>query len=220
MTADAVVVLLIAALGSLIAAGIPFLVVESRWRWRWQEVEIGRLPVEAGQGVYRSGLATVPDQLRQAPALVRVAAFTCFLFGQMFVPGLLLGLFGLLFVGIGMVSIPGLIAASRLYAAGLALLRRDPKIAWFKAQRAVAWALWLNGVVFAVSVLIELSPLRATRLESGLGLLLFVNGYGLASVLQALLLKRAVERHEDALFAPSRAVQVSGAWYEVSRPAA
>jgi hypothetical protein len=214
-----VVTLLIVAVGLGLCAGIPLLISESRWRWRWQEIEAGRIPVDSAGGVYREG-ASVPQHLKTAPSLIKLAAYSCFLFGQMFVPGLFMGLFGLMALGVGVVSIPGLVTAAKLYSTGFALLRREPRVAFFKARSAVAWALWLNAIVFAGSVLIELMPFRATNLDGGLGVMLFINGYGLLSVAQALFLRHVVHRYEDALFASTRAVQVNGAWYELSRPAA
>jgi hypothetical protein len=46
------------------------------------------------------------------------------------------------------------------------------------------------------------TPLRPTTL-SGLSFTLFVDGYSVASILQALLLRRAIRVYEDALFATS-----------------
>jgi len=212
----AVVSLAIVLVGLLLAAAVPFLVSRARWRWRWREVETGRAPVLSGEvAPYRDG-GTVPVHLGGPPASVQLAAFTCFLFGQMFVPGLAMGLFGLLALGIGLVSIPGLITAAKLYATGFALLRREPRVAYVRAQSAAAWAIWLNVVIFAGSVLIELMPFRATQLDGGLGMMLFINVYGLVSVLQALYLKRVVARYEDELFAPTRLIRINGAWYQIA----
>jgi hypothetical protein len=165
---------------------------------------------EGGGGVYRVE-GTVPLFLTRAPALVRLAAFSCFLFGQMFVPGLLVGAFGLLAGGIGMVSIPGLITAAKLYRAGLALLRREPRAAWFAARNAAAWALWLNGTVFALSMVTAV--MAHTASVDFWAFIGFVNGYGLLSVLQALLLLAATRRHEDALFAPSQLTRLQRDYY-------
>ena len=56
-------------------------------------------------------------------------------------------------VSFGLVSIPGLITAAKIYSTGMALLRRSPREAYFKARNAAAWALWLNGIIAAGSVL-------------------------------------------------------------------
>jgi hypothetical protein len=197
--------MLLVPLGLLIAAGVPYLLVEPRWRWRWREVEAGHVAADdLGGGIYRAS-GTVPTYLRGAPAGVRWAAYTCLLLGQMFVPGLLVGAFGLLAGGIGMVSIPGLITAAKLYRAGLLLLRREPREAYFAARNAATWALWLNGLIMAASFALLLLPLRPTS-QAGIVLFLFVNGYGLLSIVQALWLLSATTKYEDALFAPSQLI--------------
>jgi hypothetical protein len=189
------------ALGLLALAAIPYFLVERRWRWRWREVATGEMDAFAdGGGAYRAG-GTVPVFLERAPATVRAAAFTSLLFGQMFVPGLLLGAIGLLAGGVGLVSIPGLITAAKLYRAGINLLKRQPREAYFGARNAAVWALWLNTIVFACSILIAVTPLHP-RGDEGWMLMAFVDGYGLLSILQALLVLRATDRWEDALFAP------------------
>jgi hypothetical protein len=187
---------------AVMLAGLPLFIMERRWRWRWNEVEVGRLPAHDAQVTPFRESGTVPDFMRRAPAQVRFTAFTCFLFGQMFIPGLAMGAFGLLAGGIGLVSIPGLITAAKIYATGLALLRRTPREAYFKARNAAAWALWLNGAIAAGSVLLTLTPLRPTHAYGWL-MLAGINFYGLLSMLQAWLMQATVSRYEDALFAPS-----------------
>jgi hypothetical protein len=200
---DGLVALLLVALGMLFCAALPYVLVESRWRWRWREVEAGRVQADgAGAGgIYRAG-GDVPRYLSEAPRVVRWAAFTSLLFGQMFIPGLLLGLSGLVMGGLGLVSIPGLITAAKLYRAGLALLRREPRVAWFRARDAANWALWLNGVILAGSLMMLAVLFRHLSPGALVGMA-FVNGYGLLSMLQALLVRHAVAVHEDALFAPT-----------------
>jgi hypothetical protein len=122
----------------------------------------------------------------------------------MFVPGIVMGLFGLVAGGLGFCSIPGLITAAKIYRAGLALLRRQPRLAYFRALDAAAWALWLNGVILAGSLVLLATPLRPNS-GAGLGLFAFVDGYGVVSIFQALLLRRAARVWEDALFADSKA---------------
>jgi hypothetical protein len=184
----------------LLAAVLPYFVVERGWRWRWREVEIGRLPVFSDGGLYRAG-GSVPDFLERAPQQVRAAAFSCLLFGQMFIPGLFLGAFGLVAGGLGVVSIPGLITAAKLYGAGLALLRREPHAAYRKAKSAALWALWLNGVIAGLSVIV----VGVAVVKAAWGVCAFVglvNLYGALSVGQALFLLATIRRYEDALFQP------------------
>jgi hypothetical protein len=194
------------AVAALVCAAVPYFFVERRWRWRWREIETGRMPGFTGDtGVYRE-LPSVPRYGDRAPRLVRAAAFTCFLFGQMFVPGLIVGAYGLVMCGVGVVAVPGLITAAKLYGAGLALLRREPRRSYFDARNAAAWALWLNAVLFVLS----LAPMIFT--PSFAAVFVTLNGYGLASVAQALLLRRAARVHEDALFAPTSTVRIAGMW--------
>jgi hypothetical protein len=199
---DGFVTGLVIAFVMLFAASLPYVFCESRWRWRWREIEVGRVAADGGSvGVYRAG-GDVPRYLQEAPRLIRWTAFSCFLFGQMFVPGLALGLFGMVMAGIGLTSIPGLITAAKIYRAGFALLRRQPRLAYFRARDAAAWALWLNGIILVGSILVMATPLRPTS-NSGFGLFAFIDGYGVASILQALLLLRATRVWENALFADS-----------------
>ena len=109
--------------------------------------------------------ATCRATCSEAPRLIRWTAFSCFLFGQMFVPGLVVGLFGIVVAGVGIVSIPGLITAAKIYRAGFALLRREPRWSAVRARDAAAWALWLNGIIFVGSFV--LMRCRCARLAFG-----------------------------------------------------
>ena len=194
---DGIVTLAIVAFVMLLGASLPYVFVETRWRWRWREVPAGRVAADgASVGVYRAG-GDVPRYLHEAPRLVRWTAFSCFLFGQMFVPGLAMGLFGLVMAGVGVVSIPGLITAAKIYRVGFSLLRRDYRVAVLRARDAAAWALWLNGIVFVGSLLFV--PRALDHRGIG-GIISFVDAYGALSILQALLMLRAVKVYEDAFF--------------------
>ena len=194
---DGMVTLAIVAFVMLFAASLPYVFVESRWRWRWREVPAGRIAADgASAGVYRDG-GEVPRYLHEAPRLVRWTAFSCFLFGQMFVPGLAVGLFGLVMAGVGIVSIPGLITAAKIYRVGFSLLRRDHRVAVLRARDAASWALWLNGVIFVGSLLFVPRALDHSAVAS---MITFVDAYGALSMLQALLMLRAVRVWEDAFF--------------------
>ena len=48
-------------------------------------------------------------------------------------------------------------------------------------------------------------------------MMMSLNGYGLASVLQALLVLRATSRYEDALFAPSQMMRLDSTLVSVDR---
>jgi hypothetical protein len=74
------------------------------------------------------------------------------------VPGGMLGLFGTVFAGIGLVSIPGMILAIRIWRLGYAMLRRDPK-AEQEARKLDRFAVVLNLVGIAVAIfLFALAP--------------------------------------------------------------
>ena len=194
---DGIVTLTIISFVALLGAALPYVFVETRWRWRWQEVPAGKIAADGGaSGVYRAG-GEVPRYLQEAPRLVRWTAFSCFLFGQMFVPGLAMGLFGLVMAGVGIVSIPGLITAAKIYRVGFSLLRRDHRVAVLRARDAAAWALWLNGVIFVGSLLFV--P-RALDHGGVAAVVVFADAYGALSILQALLMLRAVRVWEDAFF--------------------
>jgi len=194
---DGIVTLAIVAFVALLGATLPYVFVETRWRWRWREVPAGRVAADAAStGVYRAA-GDVPRYLHEAPRLVRWTAFSCFLFGQMFVPGLAMGLFGLMMAGVGLLSIPGLVTAWKIYRVGFSLLRREHRVAVFRARDAAAWALWLNGVIFVGSLLFVPRALDHRGLG---GMIAFVDGYGALSILQALLMLRAVRVWEDAFF--------------------
>ena len=186
------------------AAALPYWFFAKRWRWRWQEVESGELPVQAGASLYREA-GTVPTYLRQAPPLVRAAAFSCFLFGQLLIPYLVMSCLALFFFGIGLVLVPILITAGKLYRAGLMLLRREPRTAYFAARNAALWSLWcvgLGGVGCVVVLVANFDPTLFAVMA------LAITGV----VAQALLLLRATRRYEDALFAPSRLVRLGDHW--------
>ena len=92
------------------------------------------------------------------PALVHVTAVLCWIFGVAFLPGLAATLIGLLAMGIGVVGIPGLIAAARLFRLGGPLLRGEPQAA--KTAREVSrYVRWLYFVVLAVPAVFGLSPI-------------------------------------------------------------
>jgi len=194
---DGLVTFAVIAFVMLFAASLPYVFVESRWRWRWREIEAGRVAAHGGDdGIYRAA-GDVPRYLQEAPRLIRWTAFSCFLFGQMFVPGLVVGLFGVVVGGVGVVSVPGLITAAKIYRAGFALLRRDPRIAVARVRDAAAWSLWLNGVVMTLSLLFVPRALSHAGTAALVGLF---DLYGLLSIGQALLMLRAVRVWEDALF--------------------
>jgi hypothetical protein len=185
----------------LVLAAAQHAILERRWRWRWREVLDDRAQGHATDGVYRSA-PPVPRYRLRAPTLIRAAGFTSIFLGQLFVPGLIASVVGMLFAGLGLVSLPALVWAAKLYAAGRSLLRRDPRVAYFRARTAVSWALWVHSSVLLLSLVLLASPLRP---ESHVGwwILGGCDLLSVASILQAWLLVTATRVYEDALFAAS-----------------
>lgn len=120
-----------------------------RWRRRWQVV----VPEAAPGGPFRDEDGDEPSRYMAeqpgAPRVVKVVAVTSLVLGHMFVPGLLAGLCGLPFYGLGLVSIPGLLLAARIYRNAFGLLRCDPAAA-AEARRLEELASILNVLVLAV----------------------------------------------------------------------
>jgi hypothetical protein len=185
-------------------AAVPYLVLEHRWRWRWQEVEDGQAPAHSGAMLYREP-GSIPIFLREAPLSLRLSAFSCLLFGTLLLPGLAICALGLFFFGMGLVLVPILITAGKLYRAGLLLLKREPRTAYFAARNAAAWSLWCIafGLIACVITL---------YCAFDWGLLVFMAGAALTLSGQAWLMLRAVERHQDTLFAGSRLVRLGSHW--------
>src|SRR5690554_2349092 len=130
---------------------------ERRHRRRWFLFE--RRPVEDPAGPFRrdAGPASTRAVLvqRRAPATIRRTALWSIYMGQMALPGGLLGLVGLFAMGIGLISIPGMILAIWIWRLGYALLRRDPK-AEREARALQRFAVILNLVTVGVALLLVL----------------------------------------------------------------
>jgi hypothetical protein len=186
------------------AAALPFAILGRRWQWRWQEVEAGDAPAHAGSALYREA-GRVPTFLRQAPPLIRVAAFSSMLLGQLFIPYLVVATMGLFFFGLGMLLVPILITAAKLYRAGLLLLRREPRAAYFAARNAAWWSLWCTGFGLIACMIVVYYAFSWAFVAVSVPIALLIAG-------QALLVLRATERYEDALFASSRMVRLGDHW--------
>src|SRR5262245_26634163 len=96
----------VACLGSLGwagAAGRSDLHFERTGRGHWQELENGEVPAEPGASpIYRSS-GMVPTYLREAPALVRLTAFSCLAVGAAIVPTAFLFVVLLLLSAVGLI---------------------------------------------------------------------------------------------------------------------
>ncbi|PRQ03123.1 hypothetical protein [Enhygromyxa salina] len=134
-----------------------YTVCERRHQRRWVRIE--RREIESHEGPFRQAAGTVPTRdvmvQQRAPKLIRRTALWSIYMGQMAVPGGLLGLFGLLAAGIGLVSIPGMFLAVGIWRIGYALLRRDPT-AETKARELYKFAVGLNIIGVAVALFLVL----------------------------------------------------------------
>lgn len=143
--ASAIVIVLAVLLGLSVIPGIMWLRYRDEARARWPPRVVGTQVVHAAK--YRE--AVVPTYGEEGtPLNVRIAAIGAWGLGQMFLPGLFLGLFGLLFV-VGIVSIPGLILAWKNFFAGKSLLLGE-RGAEEKARRLAKFTVVLNVLVLAV----------------------------------------------------------------------
>lgn len=201
-------------LTSLLVVSVPTAMWFTTWRsaWdRWLPRVVGTESV--GQGQYRD--AVVPRLRADGPPMaVRAAALGCWVLGTMFVPGLLAGLSGLVALGVGLISIPSLILAARLFLLGAPLLRAEPAAA-VKARSLAHFARVLNYVVLALcggALVIQL-PEAVSRgghntATLGVAFALVVTLYAGVSLGHAALLIRSAEAIEAQQ--PPAAVDLTG----------
>lgn len=124
---------------------IAFVGAERNHRSAWiKELPFSDVPELAS---YRTQ-AMVTGYSTRAPVEIRLAAASCFAFGIAFIPGLLLGLFGLLVMGVGLLSIPGLYVAHELWRAGHWLLQAS----FEQARRAAHVSKMFNFVLMVIGV--------------------------------------------------------------------
>jgi len=187
-------------------------------RERWLPHVVGVDHIHRGQ--FRE--AVVPRFGAAGPPMaVRLAALGSWILGMMFVPGLLLGLWGLMVV-VGLVSVPGLILAWRLFFLGRPLLLGEPAAA-VKARSLAGFARVLNifvlsicgpGLVLAASRFVRDVAHSCNNLGA-LAVLLLVTVYAGVSLWHARLLDRAAALIDEQQ-ATTRAV-MSGVRVEVPR---
>jgi len=176
--------------GLFLLGAIPsmrVLLLEHRWRSSWT-TEVSVAP-SVDRGAYRTPAEMNAIRSVRPPTLIRFTAWTCFLFGQMFLPGLLLGLFGLIMCGLGVVSIPGLILAWKLFGLGGAMLRRESGVA-IRARGLAIFTVYLNVIVLVVCAFVALAFTSARWIP------LLVTPYVLLSLAHAALLHAAASRFE------------------------
>jgi hypothetical protein len=200
--AEIVLVLFVLLAFPVVPAGLWF-TNRARAYSHWAPRVIGTQKVASGQ--YREASAPTFGE-PEPPLMVKLAALGCWGLGQMFVPGLALGLFGLL-VLIGLVSIPGLILAAKLFRLGGPLMRGEIESA-AKARSLATFARVLNGItvgIVGVSAVMSLassgnaaSQLLATTLFSAPVLF-----YAMISLVHAKLLDLAADEVEKNFHARS-----------------
>ncbi len=166
-----------------------------------------REPEAIADGGYREATTTTFEP-PGPPTVVKVAAIGSWVLGQMFIPGLLLGLFGLIAMGIGLVSIPGLILAGKLFMLGSPLLRGEIEAAK-KAQRLANFAFILNAIVAIVTLagmVLNVTPTGSLhRIEQSLVVGVPILLYAAISVAHGMLLRRAATEVEKNHAAQGRA---------------
>lgn len=175
-------------------------------RERWQPRQIGTQVIAGGQ--YREGVVPAFGSAGP-PRDVLIAALGCWGLGQMFLPGLALGLFGLLMV-VGVVSIPGLILAWRLFFLGKRLLMGERDAA-DKARELATFAAVLNLLVLFVTGSITAYHLATHSFYGALTELMLalpVALYATVSLVHAWFLRRAASAIDAEHAASSVATDV------------
>ncbi len=182
-------------------SALPFVV--PTWLWFRRSPEASRLwvPQQTGTrrletGSYRETEVPVFGKAGP-PGEVRAAAVGSWVLGTMFVPGLLLGLVGLFAAGLGLVAVPGLILAARLFLLGTPLLRGEPDAAP-RARSAARYAVVLNVIVLvacAIAALVFAPGLWRPHGDAlgGLAITGAVTVYALISLFHARLLGKAAD---------------------------
>ena len=170
-----------------VAGAVSYVKGERKYRQEWQAFALPAAVVD--HSAYRSSGAIVVGHVERAPTLVRVAAASSIMFGSMFLPGLAWGLFGILAMGSGLLSIPGLLIAASLWGAGHALLRGTRESAVSAARIASASIYFNLFLVVGACAVVTLA-----RDEGALWLSALVGGYACLSLVQAAILVKAARR--------------------------
>lgn len=164
---------------------VTYTICERRHRWRWWRFERRIVEYDASPFRREPGPAPSPSFLAEgrAPTLIRRTALWSIYMGQMAVPGGLLGLIGVVFGGLGLLSVPGMILAVRIWRLGYAMLRRDPQ-AEREALELHRFAVRLNTWALVIAVIM---PLLEVKL---LGISVVLVLYGAVSFAHAEALRR------------------------------
>jgi hypothetical protein len=203
--------LLVTCFSSICAAAllwmfVRYAILEQRTRDVWKRTELR--PLVPPEGYRENQLPSFRELVvrEQAPPVVRFAAASAQLFGITFVPGLLLAVVGVMFYGIGLLGIPGLIVAFSQFPVATALLRRTPDAA-VRARKLARLSTGLNMVILLGGGAV-LVPLVAGECISGANetaamdlvpTLLPLIGWACLSLAQAALLRAAADAVESDL---------------------
>lgn len=149
--------------GFALLNAITYIVAERRGRSQWVR-DVPRIREHnVHGGAFRRGdegpqVYIGPEENPRAPWAVRAIAMWSIGMGQMFVPGFLLSMVGLLFNLSGVVAVPGLVLALMIWRLSPELLQAAP---WApsRARTAATYAFVLNAIVlFAVPLLHATMP--------------------------------------------------------------
>jgi len=158
-------------------APIAYVRSERAHRPAWEQMPLPARALDAS--VYRTGAPVVAGYVGRAPGLVRLAAASCYVFGAMFVPGAAVAFIGVFAAGLGLLGLPGLVIAAKVWGAGGRLLAGTRRGA-AEAATSAKIALWFNVVLIALSFVFWM-----LGVEAFLGIV--VASYALLSIGQALL---------------------------------
>ena len=207
---------------------LPFTVPVWLWFRRAPEATRGWAPQQVGTrrldaGSYREAEVPVFGEAG-APRAVRVAAVGAWVLGTMFVPGLLLGLVGLFAAGVGLVSVPGLVLAARLFLLGTPLLHGDAEAAP-RARAAAQYAIVLNIFVLIASLIAGAFVVPGLLRGSGdapaaLAMVIAVMAYAGLSLVHARFLNKAADAIDARWTATLSERLRTGVRFDTSAPTA
>jgi len=187
---------LILVLLMTVPVALMYMACEQGGRDRWRQVVAGE--VASGPTAPFREPTLVPEFHRRAPHSIRLVAFSSLFLGQMFVPGLIMAAIGVFAYGVGLIGIPGLIVAARLFGVGMDLLDHRAGTVQ-RARRAVRLSKQLN---YTLLVLLGVAGvwMSVGNLWHSFGLFWLANGVYIAvSLVQAEVLGRVVTRYQAAL---------------------
>lgn len=207
MSSSRVVAILLLLTWAFLFVGIPSMMwtsalEEARPRWTPRVVERERV----GGGAFR-GVTLARFAVEGPPRVVHLAAMGCWILGMAFIPGAIAGLAGVFFMGIGLVSIPGLVLAARLFRLGAPLLRGDLD-APQRARDAAFFARVLNYIVLTIcaaglglSAWLSRHGNNSRDASTAFAFSTLVALYACVSLVHARLLDRAAAEVDDELTA-------------------